>query len=54
MDLIGDVCDPFPNDLCNFVGDLPRSTAMLAAFLDNSCEDWSGVSQPGEDLQSAC
>ena len=53
MDLIGDVCDPFPNDACNFVGDLPCSTAMLAAFQDNSCEDWSGVSQPGEDLQSA-
>jgi len=35
------------------LGALPRSTPALAAFQDNTCEDWSGVSQPGEDLQSA-
>ena len=53
MDLIGDACDPFPNNPCNFVGALPRSTPTLAAFQDNSCENWSGISQPGENLQSA-
>ena len=52
-DGIGDVCDPFPNDSCHFIGFLDRSTATLAAFQDNSCEDWSGVSQPAGDLQSA-
>jgi Thrombospondin type 3 repeat/Pentapeptide repeats (8 copies)/PEP-CTERM motif len=53
QDLIGDACDPLPNDPCNFIGSIPQSTSALAAFQDNSCEDWSGVSQPGEDLQSA-
>jgi len=52
-DLIGDACDPFPNDPCNFIGALPQSTAMLASFQNNSCENWSGVSQPADDLQSA-
>ena len=52
MDLIGDACDPFPSDPC-FVGALPPSTGMLAAFQNNSCENWSGVSQPGQNLQSA-
>jgi hypothetical protein len=53
LDGIGDVCDPLPNDACNSIGENPPSTATLAAFQDNSCEDWSGVSQPGENLQSA-
>lgn len=53
FDLIGDACDPFPEDTCNFPGMLPRSTAALAAFQDNSCEDWLGVSQPGANLESA-
>jgi hypothetical protein len=52
MDLIGDACDPVPSDPC-FVGALPPSTGMLAAFQNNSCENWSGVSQPGQNLQSA-
>ena len=52
MDLIGDACDPFPSDPC-FVGALPPSTGMLAAFQNNSCENWSGISQPGQNLQSA-
>jgi hypothetical protein len=52
-DGIGDVCDPFPNDACHFIGFLPRTTPMLAAFQDNTCEDWAGVSQPSDDLQSA-
>ena len=52
LDLIGDACDPFPNDPCNFVGSIPRSTATLAAFQDNSCEDWPGVSQPSRSAGS--
>ncbi|MBK7947172.1 MAG: pentapeptide repeat-containing protein [Deltaproteobacteria bacterium] len=52
-DLIGDACDPFPNSPCNYIGALPRSTPSLAAFQDNSCEAWSGHSQPGANLQSA-
>ncbi len=52
-DLIGNACDPFPNDPCHFIGFLPPSTTVLAAFQDNTCEDWSGVSQPADDLQSA-
>jgi len=42
-----------PPTECEFIGSLPRSTVMLAAFQDNTCENWSGISQPGEDLQSA-
>jgi hypothetical protein len=53
LDGIGDSCDPLPNDPCNSIGENPPSTATLAAFQDNSCENWSGVSQPGENLQSA-
>lgn len=53
LDLLGDVCDPFPNDPCNSIGALPRSTATLATSQDNSCENWSGVSQPTANLQSA-
>lgn len=52
-DLIGDVCDPFPTDVCHGVGLHPKSTASLAANQDNTCEDWSGVSQPGTSLESA-
>jgi len=52
-DLIGDVCDPFPNDSCNVVGSSPRSTTLLAAFQDNTCENWSGISQPAANLESA-
>ena len=39
--------------VCTFIGSLPSSTPSLAAFQDNHCEDWSGVSQPGDNLQSA-
>ena len=53
LDLIGDVCDLFPNDPCNSIGALPPSTPSLAAFQDNSCENWPGVSQSGDNLQSA-
>jgi hypothetical protein len=38
---------------CSQVGAWPRSTSVLAAQQENSCEDWSGVSQPGDDLQLA-
>jgi hypothetical protein len=38
---------------CTHVGALPRSTTVLVAYQDNTCEDWSGVSQPGSDLQHA-
>jgi hypothetical protein len=53
LDLLGNACDPYPNDPCNTIGGFPRSTSTLAAFQDNSCENWSGVSQPGANLQSA-
>jgi hypothetical protein len=42
-----------PPTECEFIGSLPRSTFMLAAFQDNTCENWSGISQPAENLQSA-
>lgn len=36
---------------CITIGELPRSTATLAAYQNNSCEDWADVSQPGSDLR---
>jgi hypothetical protein len=53
LDLIGDACDAYPNEPCDPVGELPPSTATLGASQNNSCEGWSGVSQPGDNLQSA-
>ena len=52
-DGLGDVCDPFPEYDCFQTGALSRSTEFLAAFQNNTCESWYGVSQPGDDLQSA-
>ncbi len=40
-------------DRCSPPGTLPPSTGQLAAFQTNWCEDWSDLSQPGNDLQSA-
>lgn len=40
-------------DRCGYAGALPPSTSQLAAFQTNWCEDWSGIEQPGDDLQGA-
>lgn len=52
-DGLGDPCDPFPDDPCNVAGSQPKSTTVLAAFQDNTCENWSGISQPASNLESA-
>lgn len=52
QDDIGDACDVFPDEPCNFAGALPPSTSALAAFQNNSCEDWSGVFQITNSIQS--
>jgi len=52
-DSLGDVCDFSPSTACLEMGSLVRSTTFLAAFQDNTCEDWSWVEQPAADLQSA-
>ena len=38
---------------CTSPGVFFESTASLAADQSNHCEDWFGVSQPGENLQNA-
>ena len=38
---------------CPAPGSFTASTASLAASQDNYCEDWFGISQPGENLQDA-
>jgi hypothetical protein len=38
---------------CLSPGSFTPSTASLAASQDNYCEDWFGISQPGENLQDA-
>ena len=40
-------------DRCPMTGALPPSTAALASNQSNWCENWSGVSQPGDNLESA-
>lgn len=52
-DHIGDACDFSPLRNCLEMGALPKTTASLVAFQDNTCEDWSWVRQPAAFLQSA-
>ncbi len=52
-DGLGDACDAFPEAPCIVVGSLSASTPSLGAFQTNSCEDWTSVSQPSDDLRSA-